>query len=203
MTKILIVGLGNPGEEYKDSPHNAGFLTVDELIRAYSLELRADKKLQSELAESKNVILAKPMTFMNSSGDSVKKLATSYRVLPKLHAKEDKLKAKSSLWLIHDDVDLELGQLKIVKNRGSAGHKGVLSVIQKLGTKDFVRFRIGIRPKHLPQKRSKSLMNKFVVGKFTNAQNKIFRESISKCKDAIVFALENGIEKAMGVYNQK
>lgn len=190
--KLLIVGLGNPGEKYKDSPHNAGFLVVGELLQAYGLELRADKKLQSELAELKKIIFAKPMTFMNSSGDSVKKLATSY-----------KLKATSSLWLIHDDVDLELGKLKIVKNRGSAGHKGVESIIQKLGTKDFVRFRVGIRPKHLPQKRSKSLMNKFVVGKFTRAQDKIFRESIVKCKEAVVFALENDIEKAMGVYNQK
>jgi PTH1 family peptidyl-tRNA hydrolase len=189
--KLLIVGLGNPGEKYKDSPHNAGFLTIDRLLENYGLEIRADKKSQSELAESKNIVLAKPLTFMNSSGSAVKALVTCFM----LHV--------SCLWLIHDDVDLELGKLKIVKNRGSAGHKGVEDIIQKLGTKNFIRFRVGIRPKHLPQKRSKSLMNKFIIGKFTRAQDKTFRESIIKCKEAVIFALENGIEKAMGVYNQK
>jgi len=177
--KILIVGLGNPGEKYKDSPHNAGYLVIHEL-------------LESEIAETKNIILTKPDTFMNSSGSYVKKLTTNY-----------KLTAKSSLWLVHDDVDLELGKLKIVKNRGSAGHKGVEDIIKKLGTKDFVRFRIGVRPKHLPVKRSKSIMNKFVTGNFTKSQDKIFRESIARCKEAVLFALENGIEKATSKYNQK
>ncbi len=191
----LIVGLGNPGEKYKDSPHNSGFLVIDELLEAYNLKPKTQNKLKSEVSEhklnNKKIILAKPLTFMNGSGSAVKSLTTCYM----LHT--------TCLWLIHDDVDLELGKLKIVKNRGSAGHKGVEDVIQKIGTKDFIRFRVGIRPKHLPQKRSKSLMNKFVIGKFTKAQDKTFRESIKKCSVAVTFAIEKGIEKAMGVYNQK
>lgn len=198
--KILIVGLGNPGEKYKNSPHNSGFLVIDELIRAFSVEglavsERSAFKSQIYETEIKNVkvVLAKPETFMNKSGEAVKLLL----------AKPYTLTAKHLLMIVHDDVDLELGKLKIVKNRGSAGHKGVEDVIQKLRTKDFIRFRVGIRPKNLPQKRSKSLMNKFVIGNFTKAQDKTFRESIIKCKEAVIFAIENSIEKAMSVYNQK
>jgi len=190
--KILIVGLGNPGEKYKGSPHNAGFLVIDELAKSHELDTEENKKLKSEIALTGSVILAKPMSFMNSSGTPVK-LLIAYYSLP----------VTQSLWLVHDDVDLELGKLKIAKNRGSAGHKGVEDIIQKLSTKDFIRFRIGVRPGHLPQKRSRSIMNKFVTGAFTKSQNKIFTDSVAKCKEAVLFALENGVEKAASKYNQK
>ena len=129
MTKntILIVGLGNPGEQYANTPHNAGFLVVDQLLSAYDLKLAANNKLKSEVAEGKignrKIILAKPQTFMNKSGEAVKALALYYKI-PPLNA-----------WVIHDDVDLELSQIKIVRNRGSAGHKGVEDIIRKFKTK--------------------------------------------------------------------
>lgn len=192
---ILIVGLGNPGEKYESTPHNAGFLVIDGLLAEASISTTENKKLKSEIAEwrlgGKKIVLAKPQTFMNKSGEATLALTKSY-----------KLKAQSSIWVIHDDVDLELGKIKIVKNRGSAGHKGVEDIIKKLKTKDFVRFRIGIRPKRLTIKRSKALMNKFVASPFGKAEQSLFKKSTKRCKDAVLLALEEGIEKATGVYNQ-
>ena len=191
----LIIGLGNPGEQYAHTPHNAGFLVIDKLRAIYDLRLTIYKKLKSEVTETqvgaKKIILARPQTFMNKSGEAVLAIIKNY-----------KLKAKSSLWIIHDDIDLELGQIKIVRNRGSAGHKGVEDIIKKLKTQDFVRFRIGIRPKGLPAHRPKTLMNKFVVGGFTNAEAKIFLQAIARCKEAILLALEEGVEKAASVFNR-
>jgi len=190
----LIVGLGNPGEKYESTPHNAGFLVVEKLLRTYKVQGTTNKKLQSEIAEHtlgrKKIILAKPQTFMNASGTAIKKTISDLRLAP------------NRLWLIHDDVDLKLGQLKIVKNRGSAGHKGVEDVMRKLHTKDFVRFRIGTRSKHIPFKRSKSLMNKFVVSELTKQEQKLFAQTIQRCKEAVLVALEGGIEKATTLYNR-
>jgi len=192
---ILIAGLGNPGEQYKNTPHSAGFLVVDELANAYGLELTDNKKLKSEVAEYKNgtnkIILAKPQTFMNKSGEAVKLLALYYKILPE------------NVWIINDDVDLELGKIKIVKNRGSAGHKGVQDIMRKLKTQDFVRFRIGIRPKRLAIKRSKTLMNKFVSSPIGKNDQPAFKKAIATCKEAILFALEGGVERATNKYNTK
>lgn len=193
--RVLIVGLGNPGEKYESTPHNAGFLVINKLLAEYGLNAIFRDKLAAEVAETeiadKKIILAKPTTFMNGSGAAIKALTKSY-----------KLKAASSVWLIHDDIDLLLGKLKIVKNRGSAGHKGVEDVIQKLKTKDFVRFRIGTLTKHLPPSRPKSLMNKFVVSGFDKKEKEAFEKSIELAKTAVIFALENSIEKAANIHNK-
>jgi PTH1 family peptidyl-tRNA hydrolase len=192
---ILIVGLGNPGEQYESSPHNAGFLVVDELLRTWDVKLEIYTKLKSETGEyklgSKKIIIAKPQTFMNKSGEAVKAITTYYKLQP-----------TNSLWLIHDDVDLELGKIKIVKNRGAAGHKGVEDVMRKLRAQDFVRFRIGTRPKRLTQKRSKSLMNKFVASEIAKADQPAFKKAIKTCKDAVLLALEQGLEKAASEFNR-
>jgi len=191
---LLIVGLGNPGKEYENTPHNAGFLVVDRLLEIWNMELETYTKLKSEVAKSKidkkQIILAKPQTFMNASGDAVKAITTNY-----------KLQTTNSLWVIHDDVDLELGKLKIVKNRGSAGHRGVEDIIKKLKTKDFVRFRIGIRPKRLSIKRSKELMNKFVAKPTSKADQLLFKKAIKQCKEAVLLAVEEGFEKSANKYN--
>jgi PTH1 family peptidyl-tRNA hydrolase len=165
---ILIVGLGNPGKKYEKTRHNVGFMAIDKL----------------KLLNIKKVILAKPKTFMNESGKEVKKII-----------KNLKLKIKN-LIVIHDDLDLSLGRIKISVNRGAAGHKGVESIIKELGTKNFIRFRIGI----------KSISNfktqNFVLSKFTKQEEKIVKEVIKKTAEAIEFAIIYGIEKAMNKYNQ-
>ncbi|TSC75240.1 MAG: peptidyl-tRNA hydrolase [Parcubacteria group bacterium Gr01-1014_30] len=198
---VLIVGLGNPGKKFEKTRHNIGARVIDEL----------------ECLNLKGVILAKPTTFMqgsrnstklrllslppavvefslpgmNDSGKAVKKLVSRY----KLHV--------TSLYVIHDDLDLPLGKLKISLGRGSAGHKGVQSIIDELGTKNFVRFRIGIKAQNTRVKPvdEKPVDEKFVLGKFTKGEERVVKEVIKKTCQALEFALKEGVEKAMSEVN--
>lgn len=191
---ILIAGLGNPGEKYENTPHNAGFLVVNQLGSTYDAKFTIHTGLESEIAEvklnRKKFIFAKPQNFMNNSGTAVKKIVSSFKV------------QISGIWIIHDDMDLALGQIKIVRNRGSAGHKGVEDIMKKLKTKDFVRFRIGIRPAKIPAHRPKTLMNKFVISTLNGAEKKFFDETIKRCTEAVQLAFDQGIEKSASVYNK-
>jgi len=133
----LIIGLGNPGEEYKKTRHNAGFLALDELVssnkyQVLSTQLKFNAEISNGTIDSEKIILAKPQTFMNNSGEAVKAIIDYYKIKP-----ED-------IIVIHDDLDILLGEYKISKNKNSGGHKGVQSIIDYLGTKDFMRIRIGI-----------------------------------------------------------
>lgn len=145
---ILIIGLGNPGKKYKYTRHNVGFQVIDKLAKI----------------KRKGWILAKPQTFMNQSGKAVKALIKFNKTKPE------------NLWIIHDDIDLPLGKIRISKGRGSAGHKGVQSIINELGTKDFWRLRIGVSPKSgKPQN-----VEKFVLQNFTKSEEKIIKEVIKE-----------------------
>jgi peptidyl-tRNA hydrolase, PTH1 family len=130
----LIVGLGNPGEKYKNTRHNMGFMKVDDMMA--DLQDRSqwsfEKKFNAEMVKVKDTIFAKPQTFMNNSGDSVSKLVNFYNI------------NLQDLLVVHDDVDLELGKVKEQFGVGSAGHKGVQSIIDALGSQDFWRMRVGI-----------------------------------------------------------
>jgi PTH1 family peptidyl-tRNA hydrolase len=135
----LIVGLGNPGTEYERTRHNAGFMVLDEFAEQHGFpEFRLSKKHSSLVSEGflgKNkVVLAKPQTFMNNSGPAVRSLLSNTSQLPRLI-------------IVHDEIDLPLGAVRLSRGSGSAGHKGVDSIIQTLGTKTFARIRIGIQPK--------------------------------------------------------
>jgi len=143
---VLIVGLGNPGKKYEKTRHNIGSKIISEL----------------ESLNLENISLAKPTTFMNESGKAVKKLLKSYKLNP------------NDLIIIHDDIDIPLGEFKIQKNRGSAGHKGIQSIIDALGTKDFQRIRIGI----CPQKGKPKDVEKFVLQNFTKSEEKILKQVI-------------------------
>jgi len=203
--KLLILGLGNPGEQYMGTPHNAGFLTIDKLLETYNLKLETDSKTKSEIAETKvgktKITFAEPQTFMNNSGTAAKVLVSSFKFPSFAKATADR-QVSSSLWIIHDDIDLELGKIKIVRNRGSGGHKGVEDIIRKLKTKDFVRFRVGTRPRRIPEKRSKQLMNKFVASDFTKAEQTLFKKSIKRTMEAVLLAIEEGVEKSASIYNR-
>jgi len=167
---ILTVGLGNPGRKFQKTRHNVGFRVIDELK---SLNL-------------KNVTLAKPKTFMNLSGKAVKSLMTKYKVPP------------LNLWVIHDDIDLPLGKIRISKGRGAAGHKGVESIIRELKTKNFVRLRIGIQPKTGKPRNPE----KFVLQKFNKNEEGLVKEAIKKTAEAIEFSLKVGLAKTMSRYNK-
>jgi len=194
---IFIVGLGNPGKKFEKTRHNIGFRIVDEFAQKRDVyffpDFKISKKFKAEISEGKiadqEVILAKPRTFMNNSGKSVKKLI-----------KNCKLKIEN-LFVIHDDLDLPLGKIMIVKNRGSAGHKGVQSIIDELGTKDFVRFRIGINPSSTFYAVVQNVEN-FVLQKFTKEEEKILKEVIKKTIEAIECSLKLGPEKAMQKFSK-
>jgi len=160
---ILIVGLGNPGRKFQKTRHNIGSRVIDELRSSLHF---ASARVIDELAKQKTrkFIIAKPQAFMNQSGKAVKSLVNFYKLKPE------------SLWVIHDDIDLPLGKFKISKGRGSAGHKGVQSIINELKTKDFWRVRIGICPKAGKPKE----IEKFVLQKFTKEEEKILKEVVKQ-----------------------
>lgn len=152
----LIVGLGNPGKRYEKTRHNAGFLLLDMLATHYSFsQWSLSKKFNAEIAEGmiaeQKIILAKPMTFMNNSGQSVGLISQFYKL------------TAIDVLVIHDDKDIVIGKTKIQTDRGHAGHNGIKSIIDNLGTKDFTRIRVGIAAEET--KRMKDTAN-YVLGKF-------------------------------------
>lgn len=162
---ILIVGLGNPGKKYEKTRHNVGFRVIDSL------------KKSLDFAQDKDIILFKPQTYMNDSGKAVKSLM-AYRKLPMANS-----------WIIHDDIDLPLGTIRVSQNISSAGHKGVESIIHELRTKNFIRFRIGVQGK------SKENAEIFVLKKFTQEEEKIVEKVIKKATEIIKESLKTGIKK--------
>ncbi len=202
----LIVGLGNPGLKHEKTRHNLGFMVVDALFKDYSNpkdSFREEKKFQSEIAEitwqpkkgkSEKVILLKPLTFMNGSGLSVSKASKFYKIMPQ------------DIWIVHDEVDLPLGAMKIRLGGSSAGHKGVESVLEVLKTDKFWRFRMGIGEQKSKIKNQKSKLRKidnYVLGEFGDGERGKAREIIKKGVKAIEAALEDSLEKAMNRFNTK
>lgn len=190
---ILIVGLGNPGKKYEKTRHNVGFRAVDGFQKKNNFSaFKLSKKSLAEISKGalgdEKVILAKPQTFMNNSGRAVKLLTRNYE-----------LKAKS-LFIVHDDIDLPFGKIRISVGRSSAGHKGVESIIKELKTKDFVRFRIGIQSA-TNDKRQETRTEKFVLEKFSKDEEKISGGTIKEAVEAIEMAIREGAEKAMMKFN--
>ena len=160
---IIVVGLGNPGKKYLNTRHNIGFEAIDQLAKENKFpEFKLAKKFNALVSKEKEMILAKPQTFMNNSGQPVKTLYSFYK--PK------------ELIIIHDDIDLPLGKIRISKNRGSAGHKGVESIIKELGFKDFTRIRIGIQP----EKDVVQNVEKFVLQKFKKQEKELIESTIQE-----------------------
>ncbi|MCL0056733.1 aminoacyl-tRNA hydrolase [Dehalococcoidia bacterium] len=184
---ILIVGLGNPGKKYEKTRHNIGFRAVDEIaanfqFSIFNFQSIFNAKISKGIFKNQKIILAKPQTFMNNSGISVKKIIRNWKL------------EIGNLVVVHDDIDLPLGKIRISKNRGAAGHKGVQSIIKELGTKNFYRVRIGICPQ--TGSPSQVLQNKiwgskpknvekFVLQKFTKDEEKILKQVIKKITKSI------------------
>jgi len=172
---FLIVGLGNPGIKYKKTRHNIGFRVLDEFQNENNFsDFEFSKKFNSLISDGiikrRTILLAKPQTFMNNSGRTIKGLINFYKI------------KNPNVIVVHDDIDLVFGTTKISEKRGSAGHKGVESIIKELGTKDFTRLRIGIRDKKLKYKNTE----KYVLEKFTEQEEqdlkKIIKQSIEALK---------------------
>lgn len=171
----IIVGLGNPGEKYKNTRHNVGFVAVEKL--AGNLNWQFNKKFNAEVAKDINTIYAKPMTFMNNSGQAVQTIMSYYGLLPKklcvIRKKDADL--SGTLTIIHDDLDIKIGKIKESSGSGSAGHNGVKSIINHLKTKNFRRIRIGIKSDML----NNIPANKFVLQRFDKDEDKVIQNLIS------------------------
>ncbi len=169
----LIIGLGNPGKEYERTRHNAGFVVIDKLTTDYGLRTTADKRSDAEVAKGKingkRALLAKPQTFMNNSGMAARALLNFYKLTP------------ANIIVIHDDKDIPLGEFRIQKNRGAAGHNGVQSIIDQLGTKNFTRVRVGVAP----QDKTIRDTAEFVLGKFTKEEQKLLSKVVVKIMEEI------------------
>ncbi len=190
----LIIGLGNPGRGYAKNRHNAGFMCVNHIARAYNIILdrkQSKARVGTGKIAGEEVILAKPGTFMNLSGESVALLIKRYGISP------------DDLIVIHDDLDLPLGKIRIRKGSTSGGHKGVNSIITSLGTRDFVRIRIGIgRPLEdkIPVSEERKIRD-YVLTDFTPEEKKIMTEVIARASEAVLCLISEGLTTAMNKFN--
>ena len=183
----LIAGLGNIGEKYLFTRHNAGFMVADKIAYDNNFEFREEKKLKCLLAKTKingeDIIIIKPTTFMNLSGEAVSAVMNYYKIEIK------------DILIIYDDLSLDLGKIRFRANGSDGGHNGIKSIIKHLGTKDFDRIKVGIGPQ--PPIPSES----FVLQNFTKEQLEDMKVSVKRTGEAVEFYLENGIAKAQNRYN--
>lgn len=187
---MLIVGLGNPGPKYAGTRHNAGFLAVDQLARRHGLHFsgkQANAKVARGDIESTRVILAKPQTYMNDSGRAVGALARFYKVPPE------------RVLVIHDELDLPTGTIRLREKGSAAGHNGLKSIIQHLGTQGFLRLRIGIDK---PVVVGYDTID-WVLGRFTPDEQRSMEETLPRAAEAVEAILSIGMERAMNKYNAK
>ncbi len=186
----LIVGLGNPGIEYQFTPHNLGFLAIDRIANDSGVEVR-NRQCRALTARAtmgeELVLLAKPETFMNLSGISVRELVAKHEIRP-----------EKDLIVIYDELDFSLGTIRIRQRGSSAGHNGMKSIIEALGTQEFLRIRLGISPE-----RKIADGVKFVLTPFRKSQLKIVDEVLEKAAEAVNVILKEGPAVAMNRFNRK
>jgi PTH1 family peptidyl-tRNA hydrolase len=187
--EFLVVGLGNPGEEYEFTPHNLGFLAIDRLAEANAI--RVSRKENMSLVglgsiRGIQVVLAKPQTFMNLSGPAVERLLERYELKP------------DRLIVVYDELDLPWGTIRVRPKGSAAGHKGMKSVIGSLGTSEIARVRLGIHPG-----REFGEGAKFVTAPFKRAQKQEVEEAVGRAAEAVESILAEGVEKSMAIYNRR
>ncbi len=213
----LIVGLGNPGEQYEQTRHNLGFLVLDRFLKditpvkesIWELSTKMKSKIfliewQPKKGSSEKVLLAKPNTFMNNSGKAVQLLADFYKI------------ESQDIWVVHDDLDLPLGKLKIRFGGAGAGHHGIENIMTCIGTDKFWRFRLGIgNPRHtinrsdaeneekMISRRHLGSTTDFVLGVLEGKEWSSARKLVKDTVESLEVALENGLESAMNRFNTK
>ncbi len=185
----IIVGLGNPGREYRDTRHNIGFMLIDRLaekLNARSMRVQSKAIITTAQYEGHKIILAKPQTYMNLSGQSVQGLVRFYKI------------PQENLMVAHDDLDLPFCALRLRPGGGSAGQKGVASIIQQLGTPDFARMRLGIGR---PPGRMEAAA--YVLQAFSQKEAQEVAELLDKAADAALTWVTDGLDMAMNRFNGK
>ena len=189
--EFLVVGLGNPGEEYESTPHNLGFLVIDRLAESHAIRVRRKENTSFVgLGEAggKQVALAKPQTYMNLSGPAVAGLLERYELTP------------GRLIVVYDELDLPWGSMRIRLKGSAAGHKGVKSLIGSLGTNEFVRVRLGVWPTRQSGGRDGA---GFVLAPFKRAQKQEVEEVVARAAEAVESILAEGAAQAMTKYNRR
>lgn len=190
----LIIGLGNPGQGYSNNRHNIGFMCLKHFSKEHKIEFdkkQADARTGRGTVDGIDVVLAKPQTYMNLSGKSVNRLMYKYKVKP-----ED-------IIVVHDDMDLPLGKVRIRMGGSSGGHNGINSIIQEIGTREFVRIKIGIgRPENDDNntRNGKDIVD-YVLSSFCSEEKKMLEPSIEKVSKAILCLITEGPEAAMNKFN--
>ena len=183
----LIIGLGNPEEEYSKTRHNMGFNAINKIAEQYGLKINKNKfqgLYESAIIEGQKVILIKPQTYMNLSGECVKQFVDFYKI------------QKEEILVIYDDMDIEPGKIKIRKKGGPGGHNGMKSIIKMLGTEELSRIRVGIvRPEHNGDEIN------YVIGAIPEEEIPKLNEGVENAKEAVIEVLKNGIDSAMNKLN--
>jgi PTH1 family peptidyl-tRNA hydrolase len=186
-TPFLIIGIGNPGREYRNNRHNAGFMVVDRLAEQLGVTFsRVESKalVTKGEYEGRRIVLAKPQTYMNLSGQAARSLVNFYKI-PLEH-----------FLVAYDDVDLPIGTIRLRPGGGSAGQKGMASIIERLGTQEFPRLRVGIgRP---PGRREAA---DYVLEDFSQAEKTILEDALERATQAIQLFITDGLESAMNQFN--
>ncbi len=186
----VIVGLGNPGKEYQNTRHNAGFCVIDVIAEEHNISV-IEKKHKAMIGkgymDGQKVILAKPQTYMNLSGESIRELVDYY-----------KIDEESELIVIYDDISLDVGQLRIRKKGSAGGHNGIKNIIAQLGNDAFLRIKVGVgeKPKGWD-------LADYVLGHFTEDEQSIMRESGKRAAEAVRYLLRGEVDAAMNEYNKK
>lgn len=187
---FIIVGLGNPTKEYEGTRHNVGFAVIDAIADKYNISVTERKNRAfcgKGIIEGQKVILAKPQTYMNLSGESVRGLVDYYKV-----------DEETELLIIFDDISLDVGQLRIRTKGSAGGHNGIKSIISHLGTQEFTRIKVGVgdKPKGWD-------LADYVLGRFPEEEEPTVRESLKRASEACKSIVTDGVDAAMNQYNKK
>ena len=184
----IIVGLGNPGKQYAHTRHNVGFDTIDILAERYhiSMDIKKHKAVCGKgVIEGQRVVLARPQTFMNLSGESVRELVDFYKIDP-----------EEELIVIYDDISLEPGQLRIRPKGSAGGHNGIKNIIAQLGTQNFLRVKVGVGEKPAGWD-----LADYVLGHFSKEEQVLMEEAFLRAADAASALLTEDVERVMNQYN--
>ncbi len=185
----LIIGLGNPGKEYSNTRHNAGFLALDIVAKKLNVEINRkafDSLTGKTMYKGQLVLLMKPQTYMNLSGEAVRKAVNYYQLNP-----------QEDLIVIYDDLDINYGQIRLRSKGSAGGHKGMKSIIANIKTQEFPRIRIGI------EKNPLILTSDYVLGKVEKEKRPLFKSSIEKAALAAIDFIDLPFDKVMNMYNKK
>lgn len=186
---FMIAGLGNPGKEYDRTRHNVGFLAVDALAGRYGIDIREKKHRAlcgKGMIEGEKVILVKPQTYMNLSGESIRTVRDFYRL------------EHDEIIVIFDDISLAPGQLRIRRGGSAGGHNGLKSIIAQLGTQEFPRVRVGIG-----EKPAEMDLAAYVLSRFSQGEQKLMDDAFREAGAAAVTIMTEGVDRAMNIFNRK